>query len=246
MKQRQHRSLQMLIVFGGVSFSSEALAQRHLFTELRAPEVLSARELDFFGTANIYAEKPKDETAGDFRLKKVFCGLGIGVGSSVELNLRAGSFDVDDDLDNFDWQTIIFGARHNILTTKNYVLTSGLEYEHRRDLAGDKFIPETDFSVRLNKWSRILGSGTLNFGQEVTRADLALGVGFASKWLNFTLETSLKSHLERWRFKDYDARAGVGLMFVIGPVSLTTGVFTNPNPSRGTFFEVLGTVAVRL
>lgn len=247
MRRLQVRSLQIIFIFGGVALASEALAQRHLFTEFRSPEILKPREVEFFGSASIYQTKDGEEYSGWYS-KRAFLGLGLGLGRFTELNLEAGSFDVSNNPTDSNFETLSLGLRRNVVMTLKYALTSGLEYEYWKNQIGDSLNFETNFSVRVNRWFDLCTTGALNFErQDRTKTRLSLGLAAHSlKWFNFGLESTLINQFDRFSPEDYEAKVGTSVMFIIGPVSLTVGALTNPNPTRGTFFEALSTLAIRL
>lgn len=246
MKQRASRSLQVIFIFGGVALANESLAQRHLFTEFRSPDILEPREFDFFGSASIYQSKDGEEYSG-WHHKRAFLGFGLGLGHFTELDLQAGSFDVSNNPTDSNFETWLFSFRHNIIMTPEYALTSGLEYEYWKNQAGDSLNFGTDFSVRINKWARACAAGALDFGGDRTKTRLNLGLAVHSlKWFNFSLEADLTNQFDHFKQKNYKSKAGTSVMFIVGPVRLKISALTNPNPTRGTFFEVLSTLVIRL
>ncbi len=247
MRQLRTRSLQAVFILGGLAFPQESLAQRHLFSEIRPPEVLEPRQLEFFGSGSIYQTKDGEDYSGWY-YKRAFLGLGVGISRFSEINLQAGSHDLSDSQTDSNSKTFIFGLRRNIIMVREYALTIGLEYEFWKDQAGDSLNFETAFSLRANSWANIYASGVLDFEQD-RRAESHLNLGLAAisvRWLKFGLEAALDNQFDGWRPKDYESKAGINFMFVLGPVSLTFGAYTNPNPTRGIFFEALGTMAIRL
>lgn len=240
------RSLQMVFIFGGVALASEALAQRHLFTEFRSPEILKPREVEFFGSASIYQTKDGEEYSGWYS-KRAFLGLGLGLGRFTELNLEAGSFDVSNNPTDSNFETLFLGLRRNVVMTLKYALTSGLEYEYWNNQMGDSLNFGTDFSARVNKWASLYAAGAVGFGGNRTKTRLNLGLAAHSlKWFNFGLEADLTNQFDHFEQKDYESKAGVSVMFIIGPARLKISALTNPNPTRGTFFEALSTLAIKL
>lgn len=247
MRRLRDRSLQAVFILGGLTFSQKSLAQRHLFSEIRPPEVLEPRQFEFFGSGSIYQTKDGEEYSGWY-YKKAFLGLGVGIGRFSEAYLQAGAHDLSDNQTDSNLKTFIFGLRRNIVMVREYALTTGLEYERWPHQAGDSLNFATAFSLRVNSWSNIYATGALDFERDKrTESHLNLGLAAISvKWIKFGLETALNTRFDGWSPKDYDSKFGASFMFVLGSVSLTVGAYTNPSPYKGTFFEALGTMAIKL